>query len=271
MSNLLLGELPPILYHYQPAHSAEYEQRLQTLLTDRVLYCCSPTQFNDPWDCKPYYRPEDFHDLARTANGARWLAQTLAKPQDLPEVITLLQQDTIFRAKMVYNLQRNMEQIMEQRWRIYCLSPSPNINLMWSHYACGHTGICLGFSTSNPVFSQAWKVFYSATYPIARIEDDQETSTRTLLLSKSDDWDYECEYRLLARPAEFVVRGTEGRGLMTQDNFLSLPDNALQVIIVGCRGNYQRVKSLVNECSPEMAVRKAVVERDSYQVKIQGA
>lgn len=271
MSNLSLGELPPVLYHYQPVHTAEYEQRLRTLLTDQILYCSSPSQFNDPWDCKPYYRPEDFHDLALSEDGAHWLAQMFAEPKDLPQVIAHLRQNPIFRAKILHNLQNEMEKIMEQRWRIYCLSPSPDINLMWSHYAYSHSGVSLGFGTSNAVFSRVWKVFYSATYPVIRIQDNQETSTRKLLLSKSDDWAYEREYRILARPVEFEIRGTEGRGLTTKNHFLSLPDNALQVIIVGCRGNYQRIKSMVDECAPDIAVRKAVVERDSYQVKIQDA
>ena len=41
----------PLLFRYQPFDAA----RLRKVLCERALYFSNPADFNDPWDCRPWY------------------------------------------------------------------------------------------------------------------------------------------------------------------------------------------------------------------------
>lgn len=65
--------------------------------------------------------------------------------------------------------------------------------LLWSHYGSAHRGICFEFlADSDPVLSTAKNVKYVPTVPTYSHEKPDE-----ILLSKSDRWAYENEYRVL--------------------------------------------------------------------------
>jgi hypothetical protein len=40
------------LYHYD---SYGDPTRFERILVEETIYCSNPNDFNDPWDCKPYY------------------------------------------------------------------------------------------------------------------------------------------------------------------------------------------------------------------------
>ncbi len=45
------------LYHYEDFQL----DRLADILRNHRIYCSNPADFNDPWDCKPYFNPA-LHD-----------------------------------------------------------------------------------------------------------------------------------------------------------------------------------------------------------------
>lgn len=66
---------------------------------------------------------------------------------------------------------------------------------MWSHYADNHRGVCLEFATANPLFATAKAVQYLKDYPSwVPMDADQVVKT---VYTKSNEWEYEDEYRLL--------------------------------------------------------------------------
>lgn len=262
--------VPTLLYHYQAIVGEEYEERLRRILLDQKIYCPSAAQFNDPWDCCPYFDIEDFHEFARTRAGACWLADlSKLSANDRDVFVRKLQHDPVLRAQLISGITAEVTSNAKQRWRLYCLSPSPRINLMWSHYACSHTGICLEFDTSNPDFSKVKKVSYSRLLPRLRFRGDSETWPLDLLLTKSEDWAYEQEFRLMARPSKFAPKEMAEQLSITEDNLMPLPSGALQSIIVGCRADIERVKKVVSECSCRLPIRRAVQARDTYELEIQ--
>jgi Protein of unknown function (DUF2971) len=98
---------------------------------------------------------------------------------------------------------------------------------MWGHYADHHRGVCLEFDVQTPDFSLAIQVDYNAAYPNFSLADDNDLSP---FHTKSSDWAYEQEYRLIAQEENEALRpGT----LMTRDGFFQFSECALVSIIIG--------------------------------------
>lgn len=147
------------LYHYEPFCS----DWLETTLRSRKIFCGSPATFNDPWDCKPWFKPN-----------------------------APLMYSCGFSAAV-------QEQIAKRG--VYCLSPDPLSSLMWSHYAANHKGICLEFHVGNPLFLKAQPVNYELEYPT--VDSDElltEETVEKAVLTKDRCWCYEDEFRLIGSP-----------------------------------------------------------------------
>ncbi len=71
---------------------------------------------------------------------------------------------------------------------------------MWAHYADGHRGYCLEFSTLEEPLSHAEQVSYVSQLarfsPYSRQHPDDERAVP--LLTKHVDWSYEKEWRIIA-------------------------------------------------------------------------
>ncbi len=133
--------------------------------------------------------------------------------------------------------------------------------LMWSHYAKNHTGICLEFHVSNHLFLKAMPVSYEIKYPQFHIDTMYEHATQ-VVLTKADCWRYEDEFRLIASPDLAI-----DNPLRLHDGmYLRLPLPSLLSVIVGCKGDYAQVKSVVDKHSPGMRVIRIVRANDEYQL-----
>ncbi len=96
---------------------------------------------------------------------------------------------------------------------LFCLTEESKDFLMWSYYASGHRGLCLGFSTDKLPFCKAMKVKYVSEIPILRISDvlpsnpdGQANFVTFLLATKSDKWSREREWRLFDRVGNAKVK-----------------------------------------------------------------
>jgi hypothetical protein len=182
------------LYHYQRYVEAYLESALKG-----IVRFSKPGDFNDPWDCKPWFKvPTDAE--ARECL-LEWF-DGVASAQN-PDV------DATVRAQRKEELNKNAElfkdvmtkasegifEEMKKRYRIYCLTTNPASALMWGHYADGHRGICLELDVWQADLSSAIKVQYRDTYPTLALDADDDLS---IFYTKSSDWQYEDEYRLVA-------------------------------------------------------------------------
>ncbi|MFZ6845551.1 DUF2971 domain-containing protein [Undibacterium sp. RuTC16W] len=70
---------------------------------------------------------------------------------------------------------------------------------MWSHYADSHQGICLEFDGDFALMTHAMKVKYAETRPVINMyQDNHQTQLEKALLTKSLEWEYEDEWRLIS-------------------------------------------------------------------------
>lgn len=99
--------------------------------------------------------------------------------------------------------------------------------VMWSHYADEHKGICLAFRTDIEAtfFADALPVVYDDKYPSLNLREIVENpdlrKAAPWMLTKSTNWGYEREWRIL----EFQA----GPGPRT------FPAHCLSAVFLGCR------------------------------------
>lgn len=90
---------------------------------------------------------------------------------------------------------------------VLCLSEKFDSPLMWSHYGQQHRGVCIEYDVSKLEYSSIRRVVYGGDRQISAdclfrwIEDgdgvSQQEVERASLLTKSSEWRYEKEWRLL--------------------------------------------------------------------------
>lgn len=256
------------LYHWQ-RYVPEF---LTTLLRDRVIWCSSPASFNDPWDCKPYFNSDVLTDPVEFEKYIQWHGRITHKsnPALLNTEITRMQDH--FRAnprlfaESIKQFSTGMWGAIANQYRVYCLGPDIHNGLMWAHYADSHNGLCLEFSTRNDVICCALRVEYVCGFPSIDAYSEDEDDNLIPLLTKSEVWSYEREYRLVAQERN---NSTDNETLMTDGNYLKLPDGALTSIIVGCHGPFDEVRELVRQHASDLPVKRAVRVPNRYALLIE--
>jgi hypothetical protein len=250
------------LFHYQPYNKSYLENTIQR----RLIRFSRPSAFNDPWDCKPsFYVPDDKAELEALV---AYLHSASAKHAP---TLTSLERDK--RAQFYLNnsdklrsdlsaASREIWTQMDERYRVYCLSARPRSQLMWSHYADHHRGVCLDFDVHTSDFSSATEVKYSAAYPNFLLNDDTDLSP---FYTKSSDWAYEEEYRLVAQEeGKELGSGT----MMTRDDgMFCFSDGALVSVIIGSSMDDTNKRELEAICQAAgIPIRTATLVPHRYEL-----
>jgi hypothetical protein len=151
---------------------------------------------------------------------------------------------------------------------LYCVSEIPDSILMWSHYADNHRGFCLEFSglgsphPQGSPFPVSWKVNYEDERPLVDITEtmrdiDTDHIVRLGLLTKSKDWAYEREWRVLE---------TTGTGVRV------LPRGTLSGVILGprmTRPDELRVRSWAGMHSTPIRLRRARLSEEHFLLELE--
>lgn len=257
------------LYHYErfiPEH-------LSATLRDRRIRCSQAANLNDPWDCRPWFDSDFAYNPTVLREWITWCL--MLSPDARTELEGHL--DTIQHAvagnprilqRIVNNLSSNTCQYLATYWHVYCLTPHDCSTLMWSHYADSHRGICLEFAADNALFARAQRVVYRAEYPVWLPQVHLEDRIEQVLLTKSSDWQYEEEYRPIARKRDAGGNAGE-KVLISDDGYLPLPDDALKSVIAGCEANREMIAEIVKRYSPGLPVKRVVRSPDRYSLEIE--
>ncbi|QPF93759.1 DUF2971 domain-containing protein [Bradyrhizobium commune] len=257
------------LYHYQSFNL----DRLREVIVGGTIYFSKPSDFNDPWDCRPWYDLESLKDPAvfeqhlqlymklerrspecSEARLARTVERYRAKPDMLADVIRDLSAET---AKS-----------FDERYRIYCLGTKPDCELMWAHYTTKHQGVCLEFSVQdNLLFGQAAEVRYVRDYPRFTITDGPDERFEAFL-TKSASWSYENEFRLIGDENEYPSLTA---AIATKAGKFAIPPMTLTAVILGCSASDSTRKSIADLVSSSRQWPKLKIAtrmKDRYQLEI---
>src|SRR5664280_2554540 len=107
---------------------------------------------------------------------------------------------------------------------------------MWAHYASSHNGFVVEFDANHEFFtpSDFFEVQYSATRP--RYFDREDW--KPILITKSPEWEYEAEFRLVKPLAALKPDSIDG----VEMHFAELPLSAVKRVFLGCRMNPAHAK-----------------------------
>jgi hypothetical protein len=255
------------LYHYEPFHP-EY---LATMLQENKIHFSDPSALNDPWDCRPWFDDEALDADAIEALIVWLFALPPAGPISDGQIRATkdaIRTNSEYRRAALQRFSEDFLKLIPNRWRIYCLTPVPDSTLMWSHYADNHRGICLEFGTDVPLFASALEVTYRSDYPTWAPNLVASTGA-DILLTKSDDWKYEREYRIIGL-GESVQRSFDASPLTLRGNFMHLPEGAIKSVIVGCEANFSQIEQIVKRTVPGLLIKRAVRSPNRYRLVIKG-
>lgn len=252
----------PYLYHYQPFNL----DRLRPIIVDSKLYFSRPSAFNDPWDCKPCFHFDVADSEQVSAHADFFERSDRARNTHLSEYELLararrLREDLPFLEACVHQMY-GIHSTIDQQYRVYCLAGSPIVPLMWSHYSASHTGVCLKFSNDD-FFGSAFQVKYLDRYPTLSLLTEGAAALEPLV-TKSIDWSYEEEYRLIAQERSHAVGVCS---LLTDNNLISFPPGSLKAVYLGCRmpdGCKHTMKELASLSPTPVALRETIQLRDRY-------
>ena len=187
----------------------------ETFLSNFLLRMTQPDDLNDPFECIPFCL--DFDQKAEIRASAERLRgrldQASANRAQEFERINVGEQIELAKAE---NPLAKREFI--RRWYKDCFLPGPNHDVgivsfsrrwnsstMWAHYGQKHTGYCVGFDRQHRAFNYAHPkirsgsmhdVKYLETRPLHKPDDD-ELNLILMAFTKSADWTYEQEFRVL--------------------------------------------------------------------------
>ncbi|MFC5496282.1 DUF2971 domain-containing protein [Caenimonas terrae] len=264
------------LYHWQrfnpDAPALKHVERLEAFLRSGKLFCSSPSAFNDPWDCKPHFNTELLNDARELQRHADWAVEITNRraPMSVCDTEAMrrrLLADIPFAVGLLEEMSVALGVAIAEKYRVYCLGPTPSNTLMWSHYADDHKGICLEYSVDNDVFCCALECEYLEEFPMLRPYDVTEEEDLRVLLAKSDVWRYENEFRLIVE--ERAHAPATSSALLADDCMLQLPQGALTGIIVGCQGPLDTVRGIVESVAPHVRVRRATRVPNRYELHIE--
>jgi hypothetical protein len=152
---------------------------------------------------------------------------------------------------------------LEKDAGILTLTAEPADILMWSHYADQHKGLCLEFDTMRgiDVFRDALPIRYTKTFPqIDGFKFGSSELVEPILLTKSEHWSYEQEWR--------IIRVPDGRGVVT------LPPESLTAVIIGARISEKdeiAVREWINRSRARPVLKRARLDEQSYTLVIADA
>jgi hypothetical protein len=168
-----------IYFQYQSSQN----QYIETII-QQSIYVSDPDNFNDPLDC--------------------WIA---------------LKNDIGEENDVRVSLSEAQLQLGARALGIVCLTSSWKNQLMWSHYADAHSGLCLGFKFSDAKWNGGDEfIFRPVQYqvqtevPMSNTWDSEskslptETTATATITTKHPDWHYEREWRIMCSPPHKAKR-----------------------------------------------------------------
>lgn len=264
---------PPVLYRYRAPSDIEPSKddgpsRFEQFLTTDQVWASNPTEFNDPYDCRQTYdfaaSPEEWEkrvDQGIVGALAGYLSAADKLSRQREEKLKALGAEMKKEAK--YNdpaVQADMGRLTQEfldKARVLCLCETQTNPRLWAHYADGHRGFCLEFDTNIEPFSHAYRMRYTRDFPKLDINAPSDKRLRTLLLTKSELWKDEEEWRCV------VLEGGPAQW--------SIPQKALKAVIFGTRASADlraTIAHLIAAHKPWVELREIVEIPFSYDLQV---
>jgi len=253
------------------------DEYLLDVVTNKRLYFCRPSEFNDPFDCRPLI---SFKHSNRTSKRT-WhrLMYYLAAAQypHLPQSDLIKHADAALR-RGLHRSRTWLSQADEALKtvgalaRVCCFAKSPRNMMMWAHYAKNHSGAALQFRTSglldqrsgefkghDVVYTPSSVTVEEYVHALERgFEHNDPLEMASLMYTtKTSDWETENEVRFFSS---------------IETPYVSFEEPTLSGVILGDRCSEWLVRRILDSLGRwEKAPRvfRASIEKSSHRLWIQ--
>ncbi|MGZ3749611.1 MAG: DUF2971 domain-containing protein [Pseudobdellovibrionaceae bacterium] len=158
-----------------------------------------------------------------------------------------------------------IREIRSNKVGVFSLTANFKNILSWSHYTDSHRGFCVGFHTGNlNAFLEKCgpsldlrAVDYTTEYPYVKAYRTSDVEkTKKILWTKANDWEYECEYRIL---------WFDGA-----NKPLKIPDGVIRRVILGCHvdsADKDEMMSILRACTDRISLFQAERKRAGFGLR----
>lgn len=194
--------MPNLLFRFRSL-SGDARQYVKKSIIDSELFFAAPEDLNDPYDCQIALDMSgtDLEWRTYLKNSLKQAAVRVGRRSRFMDRHKIASQLVV--EKRHVGIDGSEFRKVTNSFGIVCFSGLLDNQLMWSHYADNHRGICLMYMPDRDVtglLGAHHEVRYSKEYPKVRMVDFQKIGpsiVESLLLTKSKDWQYEFEFRLV--------------------------------------------------------------------------
>lgn len=257
-----LGNIPNPMYKYRDWNN-EFHRRI---LTHNEVYLASPDQFNDPYDATLPFRYKD-EDMTPDKIFLKLLQigeeyEKGLSPAELHSKCWERQNSGAFENGNYWkeNYADHKKQMNE--FGIFSTTTKKDNLLMWAHYTDSHKGFCVGFDKFilfETIFATLTPVIYGKELPtIPLLEDDPHASSLIrILATKSEDWKYEDEYRI-------ILQGGARKTFI-------LPDQGIKEVILGLKmteGHKDEITEVVTKRLPHINIYQTDINLELFKLNM---
>jgi len=238
------------------------------MLKDNQLYFAASFTFNDPFDCRArkefeFTDDKDFIEKMAPLEAAH---QRIAADK----AVEYLEQVIADNRKEKYLDEKSglFQKLVLEQFGICSFSEVPNDILMWSHYSDGHQGFCLEFERSpDNMLQHARAVEYPNNDEFPYVEywrqklNEQIDEFAKIVITKSQHWSYEKEWRALDRPDQ-VDKHYRG-------HIYTYPETMLKRVIFGVR-MLEEKREVIREmlAGRDVELYEAKIVRNRFQIEV---
>ncbi len=242
--------------------------RIEPIFRDQTLYWPCISELNDPFESRPLVVPPQMrNELEKLKVKRQIFALLRRKGMDRAEAKRQAKTSTSpgFLQARAYEMTLELPVALD-KYRVFSLAGNCESILLWSHYAEAHTGICLGFAIDNHEFGDAIEVIYAKDLPtLDFFERGDETNLKAMALTKSDEWKYEHEFRMVSQ--EPTIPGLP----MVSDHKYKFSPEHLVEVVMGCNikpVDEAFVREMVALSPTPIKIRRAIRSTHRFGVDI---
>ena len=229
------------------------------VLLDLKVLCRSPLLFNDPFDSQV----EIQHDIKsgkelieKTTGKICNMLKPLMKDGNVDASHKMVVEELVKDEKFIKDQGQSLGSIYSEinkkvqefacEDRIFCVAEEGDNLLMWAHYAEEHEGAVIKFKCvpeKKAALCAARQVKYSNEIPLLTLDHFlqgekavKEYILNEMLLTKSKDWEYEKEWRVILKRKDYGQ----------DDDLWSIFEEEIEAVYLGCRMKEQDKKEIVD-------------------------
>jgi len=202
----MASRIPSKLYQF---HSFQSKYSLQSLARNQIWYS-KPNGLNDPFDSStPINWVSNEIEKMNVISVTGLEKDKSGKYKGTPRPVNkgLVTQNEEQKRTMELTARALIQLSIDEysQWGVACFTTELKNILMWSHYTNGHRGFCLEFNTKHlPHREKLKKVVYNKSYPTLS-PSRMFQSSKIPLYTKSSDWKYEKEWRIIIQEGNSTV------------------------------------------------------------------